>query len=733
MKIKFKLSLLMIGIMAVVIAGLCTIMLKQASDTSIGLSTKAIQYLLDEQTQYWKGREDGFLRVLRTLSYVMEDYENFPADRRRDQFDDLLFSTMTSEPAMIVMYTVWKPDAVDGMDRNFLNRPGSCPVTGQYISAFTRETGEITQRITSDVENTMRYITGTNSRKDRIDNPVLYVIEGVETYVFRMMVPIINPRTNEVVGGIGCMVTIEAMQITLEENMMDHDEISAMAIYSGDGRVIASYQPLQVGQMMNEVASIYGDYSQEAHQAVLNGENFECRSFSPVLDTDVIVLMTSFEIGNSGTTWSIMIATEEDYVLKEVHQITQFTIILAIIAILISAIIVFIVLGIITQPIVKVTETLKDISEGEGDLTRTIKIKGNDEVADLSRYFNRTLEKIKILIITIKQKATALSDIGSDLASNMTETAAAINQITANIQSIKERVLNQSASVSQTNSTMEQITSNINTLNEHVDKQSSSVTKSSSAIEQMLANINSVTQTLVRNSESVSELLSASEIGRTGLQTVAHDIQEISRESEGLMEINSVMNNIASQTNLLSMNAAIEAAHAGDAGKGFAVVADEIRKLAESSGDQSKTIGNVLKKIKDSIDKITVSTSNVINKFEAIDSGVKVVSDQETTIRNAMEEQSEGSRQILDAVSQLNNITQNVKSETTEMMVGSKEVIHESKHLEDVTQEITGGMNEMAAGAQQINEAVTSVNQITEKNKENIEILVEEVSRFIVE
>jgi len=114
-------------------------------------------------------------------------------------------------------------------------------------------------------------------------------------------------------------------------------------------------------------------------------------------------------------------------------------------------------------------------------------------------------------------------------------------------------------------------------------------------------------------------LQSSSEEGGHGLKEVSVDIQEIAKESDGLMEINAVMENIASQTNLLSMNAAIEAAHAGEAGKGFAVVADEIRKLAESSSDQSKTIGTVLKKIAESIKNITGSTDNVLKKFEAID------------------------------------------------------------------------------------------------------------------
>jgi methyl-accepting chemotaxis protein len=506
-----------------------------------------------------------------------------------------------------------------------------------------------------------------------------------------------------------------------------------MVIYSADGTILGHFIPDRIGKKMLDVDVELGDRGPALYKAIQDGKSFKSETYDPTLKMEVEFAVQPFEIGNSGKNWAVLIGTSEAYVLQEVNAITKFTIILVAIALVVSALIVYFVFGGVTRPIVRVAETLRDISEGEGDLTRSIQVNSKDEIGDLAHYFNLTLEKIKNLVVKIKKESVSLSDTGNDLASSMNETASAVNQITANIRSIEGRVINQSASVTETNATMEQVVTNINKLNSHVESQNSTVSCSSSAIEEMVANINSVTGTLVGNAVNVKALLDASEAGRQCVQEVAEDIRKVDRESEGLLEINEVMKNIASQTDLLSMNAAIEAAHAGEAGKGFAVVADEIRKLAEDSGEQSKTIGVVLKGIKESFEKITASTGNVLTKFEAINSSVRIVAEQEDSIRSAMEEQREGSKQLLQDAGKLREITFQVRSGSQEMLEGSKEVIHESSNLERSTQEITAGMSEMASGADQINVAVNHINEISSKNRENIESLIREVSRFKVE
>jgi methyl-accepting chemotaxis protein/CheY-like chemotaxis protein len=212
---------------------------------------------------------------------------------------------------------------------------------------------------------------------------------------------------------------------------------------------------------------------------------------------------------------------------------------------------------------------------------------------------------------------------------------------------------------------------------------------------------------------------------------VAQEIQEIAHDSEGLLEINSAMNNIASQTNLLSMNAAIEAAHAGEVGKGFAVVADEIRKLAESSGQQSKTTAAMLKKVKASIDSITKSSNEVLARFGAIDSSVKTVSVHEQNILHAMEEQEIGGKQILDSIGRLRDITHSVKKGSDSMAQDGEALVTETDEFIKTSQEAVKGMNEILTGINQINISVNLVNDMSVENNRNFDDLKQETGKFI--
>jgi len=217
------------------------------------------------------------------------------------------------------------------------------------------------------------------------------------------------------------------------------------------------------------------------------------------------------------------------------------------------------------------------------------------------------------------------------------------------------------------------------------------------------------------------------------ISAVVNIVKEIGAAAEGMMEASTIISNIASQTNLLSMNAAIEAAHAGETGKGFAVVADEIRKLSENSNDQTKAISLVLSNIKQAIDNAVTLSKEAEQGFDTMLSGIKTVSDQELEIKNAMKEQTIGSEQVLQAISEITDISNEINQESFEILSGNKTILEEMTRLTQITQEINQSMNEMSIGANEISEAVAHVTDISQVNKEAIISLDNEVNKFKID
>ncbi|MCR5188481.1 MAG: hypothetical protein K6C97_06055 [Treponema sp.] len=356
----------------------------------------------------------------------------------------------------------------------------------------------------------------------------------------------------------------------------------------------------------------------------------------------------------------------------------------------------------------------------------TMRCELGDVVNDLNSFSASTRE----VLVGFRNSIETSNKNANNLASKMEEVSTSVSDITNGIQIVGDAVTSQAAGVEEAGASANHIMETIRNLNKSVEAQADSVNSSSAAVDEMVANIRSMTSILEKNSVAVNSLGQASDEGRNSVQSAVSISQEIIEQSASLMEASTIIQTIASQTNLLAMNAAIESAHAGEAGKGFAVVADEIRKLAEQSSNQGKKIGDNLKALSSSIQVISDRTKEVQEKFDAIYGLSQTVREQENVIMQAMQEQSEGNQQVLDAMRQINDTTLTVKDGSVEMMSGGEQIVREMKLLNDSTSEIRDRMMEMSGSVEQITTAMEQVVEESDKNQNDINTLGSIIGSF---
>ena len=629
-------------------------------------------------------------RTMADTFTVAKSSDNGGLELGRDQINAILLKVLEVNPNFNGTYSCWEPDALDGQDVAFkTGKDGNNAQTGRFTPYWNRdENGNIAVQPLVEYDTRDRhpngvlkggwYINPKENHTESVLAPLPYIVQGKKVWLATLSVPIL--ADGKFLGVAGTDYNLDFVQ-KLSENVDGKifDGQGEVVIVSNDGLVVAhSEKPELIGQHFKTFqAENWEQYLEQIKAgkstASLNPQNHQFEVFAPI------------ELGRTDKPWSIMIRVKQETVLadalaldKEIAAEGQSSMMMLGLAGLgtcaLAVLLLWYAAGSIVRPIQGTVGMLKDIAEGEGDLTKRLEITSQDEIGDMGHWFNVFMEKLQGVIKDVAQNTGTLNDASSNLATIATELSENAESMSGRSNGVATAAEEMSANMTNVAATSEQASTNVNMV--------------ASATEEMTSTVNEIAQ----NSEK-ARVITESAVTQTN--EASTEVGQLGRAAKEISKVTEVITDISEQINLLALNATIEAARAGEAGKGFAVVANEIKELAKQTAEATQ-------EIKSQIDGIQGSTSATVNQISQITTVISEVNEIVGTIATAVEEQAVTSQEIAGNISQASQGIQDVNDNVGQSSVVSGTISGDIAEVNQSVQEITNSAGQVNMNVEEL-------------------------------